>query len=123
MEFAPCGRRHVWPYSKQQADFAGFRQLLRRPAGLTIAEKIGNLAGNWQQAVFGYGRSILEHYIEFIAIYIGLELGAMSHYLSDWGGSAYKRFKKKGFSGLRPPKTIKRRKIKAPRRTSSKSNK
>ena len=90
--------------------------------GLTIAEKIGNLAGNWQEAVLGCGRSILAHYIEFIAVYIGLELGAMSHYLSDWGGSAYKRFKKKGFSGLRPPKTIKRRKIKAPRRTSSKSN-
>jgi uncharacterized metal-binding protein len=90
--------------------------------GLTIAEKIGNLAGNWQDAVLGYGRSISEHYIEFLAVYIGLELGAMSHYLSDWGGSAYKRFKKKGLSGLRPPKTIKRRKIKAPRRTSSKSN-
>ncbi|WP_293126523.1 metal-binding protein [Microcoleus sp. bin38.metabat.b11b12b14.051] len=90
--------------------------------GLTIAEKIGNLAGNWQDAVLDYGRSILAHYIEIIAIYIGLELGAMSHYLSDWGGSAYKQFKKKGFSGLRPPKTIKRRKSKAPRRTSSKSN-
>ncbi len=90
--------------------------------GLTIAEKIGNLAGNWQEAVLGWGRSISEHYIEFIAIYVGLELGAMSHYLSDWGGSAYKQFKKKGLSGLRPPKTIKRRKSKAPRRTSSKSN-
>ncbi|MBE9122546.1 metal-binding protein [Tychonema sp. LEGE 07199] len=90
--------------------------------GLVIAEKIGNLAGNWQSAVLGYGRSISEHYIEILAVYIGLELGAMSHYLSDWGGSAYKRFKKKGLSGLRPPKTIKRRKIKAPRRTSSKSN-
>lgn len=89
--------------------------------GLTVAEKIGNLAGNWQEAVLGYGRSLLEHYIEFIAIYVGLELGAMSHYLSDWGGSAYKQFKKKGLSGLRPPKTIKRRKSKAPRRTSSKS--
>ncbi|MGB3266819.1 MAG: metal-binding protein [Microcoleus sp.] len=90
--------------------------------GLVIAEKIGNLAGNWQDAVLGWGRSISEHYIEILAVYIGLELGAMSHYLSDWGGSAYKRFKKKGLSGLRSPKTIKRRKIKAPRRTSSKSN-
>ncbi|MEG4996442.1 metal-binding protein [Microcoleus sp. B4-D4] len=90
--------------------------------GLVIAEKIGNLAGNWQDSVLGWGRSISEHYIEILAVYIGLELGAMSHYLSDWGGSAYKRFKKKGLSGLRPPKTIKRRNIKAPRRTSSKSN-
>ena len=90
--------------------------------GLAIAQTVGNKGWNWQDVFLIYGRSISEHYIEFLAVYIGLELGAMSHYLSDWGGSAYKRFKKKGFSGLRPPQTIKRRKIKAPRRTSSKSN-
>jgi len=32
---------------------------------------------------------------EWIA-HLGLELGAMSHSLSDWGGSAYKRFQKQG---------------------------
>ncbi len=89
--------------------------------GLAIAQKIGNLGWNWQDLVFSYGRSIWEHHIEILAVYIGLELGAMSHYLSDWGGSAYKRFKKKGLSGLRPPGTIKRRKRQPPRRTSSKS--
>ncbi|MEG4058400.1 MULTISPECIES: metal-binding protein [unclassified Microcoleus] len=89
--------------------------------GLAIAEKVGNLGGNWQDVVLSYGRSIWEHRIEILAVYIGLELGAMSHYLSDWGGSAYKRFKKKGLSGLRPPKRIKRPNIKAPTRTSSKS--
>ena len=89
--------------------------------GLAVAEKVGNLGGNWQDVVLSYGRSIWEHHIEILAIYIGLELGAMSHYLSDWGGSAYKRLKKKGLSGLRPPGTIKRRKRPAPTRTSSKS--
>jgi uncharacterized metal-binding protein len=89
--------------------------------GLVMAQKIGNLGWNWQDIVFSYGRWIWEHHIEILAIYIGLELGAMSHYLSDWGGSAYKRLKKKGLSGLRPPGTIKRRKRQPPRRTSSKS--
>jgi len=89
--------------------------------GLAMAQKIGNLGWNWQDMVFSYGRSIWEHHIEILAVYIGLELGAMSHYLSDWGGSAYKRFKKKGLSGLRPPGTIKRGKRQPPRRTSSKS--
>jgi len=89
--------------------------------GLAMAQKIGNLGWNWLDLVFSYGRSIWEHHIEILAVYIGLELGAMSHYLSDWGGSAYKRFKKKGLSGLRPPGTIKRRKRQPPRRTSNKS--
>ncbi len=89
--------------------------------GLAIAEKVGNLGGNWQDVVLSCGRSIWEHHIEILAVYIGLELGAMSHYLSDWSGSAYKKFKKKGLSGLRPPGTIKRRKRQPPRRTSSKS--
>ncbi|NQE38165.1 metal-binding protein [Microcoleus asticus] len=89
--------------------------------GLAIAEKVGNLGGNWQDAVLSYGRSIRQHHIEILAVYIGLELGAMSHYLSDWGGSAYKRLKKQGLSGLRLPGTIKRRKRQPTRRTSSKS--
>ena len=37
-------------------------------------------------------RSLLERYPEWLALFIGMELGAMSHYLSDWLGSAYKRF-------------------------------
>ena len=89
--------------------------------GLVMAQKIGNLGGNWQDLVFSYARSIGEHHIEILAVYIGLELGAMSHYMSDWGGSAYKRFKKKGLSGLRSAGTLKRRKPQPPTRTSSKS--
>jgi len=89
--------------------------------GLALVQKIGNLDWNWQDMVFSYGRSIGEHHSEILAVYIGLELGAMSHYMSDWGGSAYKRLKKKGLSGLRPPGTIKRRKRQPPRRTSRKS--
>lgn len=48
------------------------------------------------------------HYTESIALFIGLELGAMSHVISDWSGSLYKRCKKQGWRGL-VPKTPKRR--------------
>jgi uncharacterized metal-binding protein len=71
--------------------------------------------------VLGCWRSIVQHPIELLAVYIGLELGAMSHYLSDWGGSAYKKFKKQELKELRPPSSIKQRKRKSPTRTSSKS--
>ncbi|MEK0193402.1 MAG: metal-binding protein [Oscillatoriales cyanobacterium] len=89
--------------------------------GLAITQTVGNQTGNWQQLLLSYWHSIAKHPIELLAVYIGLEFGAMSHYLSDWGGSAYKRFKKKGLSRLHPPETIKVRKRKAPIRKSSKS--
>lgn len=40
-------------------------------------------------------RSLQQHPIEWLAGIIGLELGALSHSLSDWVGSAYKRWQKK----------------------------
>jgi uncharacterized metal-binding protein len=86
--------------------------------GLAIAEKSGNSGWNWQEVVLNCWQSIAQYHTELFTVYIGLELGAMSHYLSDWSGSAYKRFKKKGLGGLQPPKTIKRRKRKPPSRTS-----
>lgn len=89
--------------------------------GLAIAQTVGNPRWNWEEVVLSCWRSIAQYHIELLTVYIGLELGAMSHYLSDWGGSAYKRFKKKGLSGWRPPSPIKRRKRKAPMPTSSKS--
>ena len=57
-------------------------------------------------------RSLSQNYIEVIALFIGLELGAMSHSVSDWSSSAYKRFKTKGFPGLLSQSTYKRYKSK-----------
>jgi uncharacterized metal-binding protein len=45
-------------------------------------------------------RSLSQHSTEWLAIFIGLELGAMGHYLSDWGGSAYKRIQTQGLGGF-----------------------
>jgi len=46
--------------------------------------------------------SLRQYYGEWIALFIGLELGAMSHSLSDWSGSAFKRFKSSGFRAILP---------------------
>ncbi|MEB3283083.1 MAG: metal-binding protein [Lyngbya sp.] len=58
-------------------------------------------------------RSLSLHSKEWLAIFLGLELGAMGHYLSDWTGSAYKRIQTQGLgkllsnSGNKRPKTPK----------------
>ena len=68
------------------------------------------------------GRSLANYGTEFLALFLGLEVGAMSHSLSDWGGSAYKRFQKQGIRGLLPSGKIKKRKVtsRASRRSQSK---
>jgi uncharacterized metal-binding protein len=54
------------------------------------------------------GRSFQAHPFEFVLFYLGLELGAMTHYLADWGDTARKRWKLFGISGLGQPQKTKR---------------
>jgi uncharacterized metal-binding protein len=81
---------------------------------LVIVEKIGSVALNWQSLGDSIGNTFLTHKAEFLALFLGLEFGAMSHYLSDWTGSAYKRIKKQGIreflKGLAKNGKIKKRK-------------
>jgi uncharacterized metal-binding protein len=79
--------------------------------GLAIAQRLGNFSFTWQDLGVTVGRSLLDYDTEYIALFLGLELGAMSHSLSDWGGSAYKRFQKQGVRGLLPSGKIKKRKV------------
>ncbi|MEH1971742.1 MAG: metal-binding protein [Nostoc sp.] len=78
---------------------------------LAIAEKLGNLSFTWQDLGGSVGRSLMQYDTEYVALFLGLELGAMSHSLSDWGGSAYKRVQKQGIRGLFPSGKIKKRKV------------
>ncbi|MGL5083666.1 MAG: metal-binding protein [Microcoleaceae cyanobacterium] len=55
-------------------------------------------------------RSLHHHDTKWIAIYCGLELGSMSHYLMDWSNAAYKRVQTEGLSGLLTPTQPKKRK-------------
>ncbi|WP_448570991.1 metal-binding protein [Trichothermofontia sp.] len=52
-----------------------------------------------------YLTTLQQHPLEAIALFIGLEIGAMSHSLSDWLGSAYKRLKKNKAHPRQSPQT------------------
>jgi uncharacterized metal-binding protein len=55
---------------------------------------VQDLNFNWQDFSAVVGRWLSNYWIELIALFVGLELGAMSHSLSDWTNSAYKKMKK-----------------------------
>ncbi|MDF5707090.1 MAG: metal-binding protein [Nostoc sp. S4] len=95
---------------------------------LTIAQKLWNLSITWQDLGRTVGRSLIDYDTEYVALFLGLELGAMSHSLSDWSGSAYKRFQKQGIRGLLPSIKIKKHQVTSrgkrrskPRNTKSRS--
>lgn len=69
---------------------------------VTIAVWVGVLPWNWQMGRDILARSLHHYFPEAIALLLGCELGAMSHSLSDWGGSAYKRLQRQGFPRLLP---------------------
>lgn len=62
--------------------------------GLIVAQFAGQ--ATWKSAdIFNYVlRSLANYPREYIAIFLGLEMGAMSHSFSDWCGSFYKEFRK-----------------------------
>lgn len=62
--------------------------------GVLLVELLTQGAWSWQQIVqeaIGFG---FEYRFELIALFVGLEMGAMLHSLSDWSYSAYKRWQK-----------------------------
>ena len=77
---------------------------------LFTAEKLLNMTLSWQEVAKHLLDIINLHRTEFLALFVGLELGAMSHSISDWSNSAYKRFKRKGITNLLPKKKPKKRK-------------
>jgi len=77
---------------------------------LLIAEKLLNMNWSWHEVTKHFLEIINLHSTRFLALFIGLELGAMSHSISDWSNSAYKRFKRKGITSLLPQKKPKKRK-------------
>ncbi|MEO1374336.1 MAG: metal-binding protein [Cyanobacteria bacterium J06635_10] len=76
---------------------------------LLIAEKLF-MTWSWHEVAKSLLEIINSHSTEFLALFVGLELGAMSHSISDWSNSAYKRFKRKGITSLLPQKKTKKRK-------------
>lgn len=59
--------------------------------GLGVAHLIWGVELTWQQLVVESQRSLLQNTAEWLYLFLGLELGAMSHSISDWSTSAYQR--------------------------------
>lgn len=87
--------------------------------GLFMIRQFWDLGWTWQLMREWALASLQQHYAAAIALFVGLELGAMSHSISDWTGSAYKRVKNRGLSALLPAKTNKRKRKSTPRKSRS----
>lgn len=91
--------------------------LLTLVVGVAIAQMIWGFTWNWQGFFITGGQQVKQQFwAEAIALFAGLEIGAMSHSLSDWVGSTLKQFQKKGWSGVFAPK-------KKPKRRSTRTKK
>lgn len=71
---------------------------------LIIMQNLGQITWGWPEISQMIVQSIGLYHKEWFALLIGLELGAMSHSLSDWGGSTYKRVLRNGWQSLLPKK-------------------
>ncbi|NEP14112.1 MAG: metal-binding protein [Symploca sp. SIO2C1] len=87
---------------------------------VAVAQWLGGEPLPWQQFAQRVVRSLFSYQVELIALFVGLELGASSHYLADWSGSAYKRWQKTGvkgwFSGMGKQQKPKRKSTRASRK-------
>ena len=63
---------------------------------LGIAQLVWDVGWNWQILTQAVKRSLSQDTAEWIAVCLGLELGAISHIISDWGSSTYKRIHSRG---------------------------
>lgn len=70
---------------------------------LAIVNELWQLGLTWNDIVYLIGRSLRQHSFEWLILVLGLELGALSHYLADGALSTYKSFKRQGWKALQPP--------------------
>lgn len=91
--------------------------------GLTIVNELWQTGLTWERIAEGTQRSLQQHTKSWLVLCLGLELGALSHYTSDWGSTTYKHCKKQGWQGLLLPKSKPKRKSASIRRGKSPSQK
>lgn len=78
--------------------------------GVAIAQLVWGFPWNWQNFLQLCLQKLQQYSGEAIALFLGLESGAMSHSFADWTGSTYKRIKRNGIKTLLPQwKTKKKR--------------
>lgn len=69
---------------------------------VAIAQLAWGFTWNWQEFWQLCQQKLQRYSGEAIALFVGLELGAMSHALADSLGSTYKRFKRNGYKAFLP---------------------
>ncbi|MDX2230138.1 MAG: metal-binding protein [Leptolyngbyaceae cyanobacterium bins.349] len=60
----------------------------------------------WNIGQSWLGRSLQQHALEWLALFVGLELGALSHSLSDWISTRYKRLTPRKPTKVTKPKQL-----------------
>lgn len=70
--------------------------------GVATVNEIWQLGWSWEDIGRFWGQRFYQYKSEAIALGIGLEMGAFSHYTADWLLSTYKRAKTKGIQAILP---------------------
>lgn len=88
---------------------------------VTILTLFQDEVWDWREGVRTIGKSLFTHRWYWLALFVGLELGAISHILSDFLISSYKRYQRFGWKGLQPKKRRTQRKTASRSRKSTKN--
>ncbi len=72
--------------------------------GTALINQVWQLGWTWGEMAGMLGRSLQQYQYQWLALLIGLEIGAFSHYISDWSTSTYKRYRRQGWRSLLPKK-------------------
>jgi uncharacterized metal-binding protein len=66
---------------------------------IALVNEFGQMGWSWEQIGQGLTQFLWQYRSEAIAVVVGLELGAFSHYSADWLVSSHKRRKKRRKKG------------------------
>jgi uncharacterized metal-binding protein len=91
--------------------------------GLALLNQIWQLGWTWGDISQQMGRSLSHHWVKWFVLALGIELGALSHCLTDWASTVRRRSKTQGWKAILPKakKPSKSRTRKGSKRSSSPS--
>lgn len=71
-------------------------------AGVAIVNQSARMGWTWDEIGQVTWDWVWHYRVELLAVAVGLEIGAFSHYTADWLVSSYKRVRSKGWQALKP---------------------
>jgi uncharacterized metal-binding protein len=89
--------------------------------GVIAIALLGYTPWSWQDLVPLMARSQLQYRQQYIALFLGLELGAIAHIVSDWTISTYKKLSKSSQKRGRTRKVLPKKKKKTHRQSRHRS--